>query len=196
MCTSDLCNDNDYGTLNGEKNRLTRPRVDQQNLLVDLAEPFRRSDVAGEIENDHTNFNRVVSASDTSSNDTSSILLLYPFSNKIHTLPSHTLLSISNNQTTSIETMSVDTPVKPLGTQNDLSNKDLETPREEAFLEDLEEDDEIFYDDLAFDVEAETLESLTPKSRVPRQTQSQGDHTSIFYKKIEYINATIMLYTL
>ena len=183
MCTSDLCNDNDYGTPNEETNRLTRPRVDQQNLLVDLSETFRRSDDAGEIENDHTNFNRVVSASDTSSNDTSSILLLYPFSKKIHTFPSHTLLSISNNQTTSIETMSVDTPVKPLGTQNDLSNKDLETPREEAFLEDLEQDDEIFYDDLAFDVEAEKLESLTPKSRVPRQTQSQGDHTRIFVQK-------------
>lgn len=173
MCTSGLCNDNDYDihTERPTNNLLRKQFGQQQHLSSSIAE--------GEIGNNYTNVVNNDSTPDRSSkHSTPSILFLHPlFSKKQHTLPSHqtNLSLITNTQNNSIETLYVDTPVKALGTQNDMLNKDLGTPREEAFLDEIEEDDSPF-EDLSFqayDEDVDHLDSIVPKHRVPRQAQGE-----------------------
>ena len=176
MCTSHLCNDNDYDITQDSSKLLLRKQIGQQQILSStIAE--------GEIENSYTNDINNESPSDISSKlSTSLLLFLNPFPPKQHTLPSKTHPSTTNAQNTSIETSFVDTSIKALGTQNDFLDKHSETPREEALFDRIEEDHSIF-EDLSFESEEDedVLDSILPKHRVPRQAQGEKSHINILF---------------
>ena len=187
MCTTSLCNDNDYNGLTERPNQFLRKQLGPQRL------PFN-SVAEGEIENNYTNVNTgnnestpgILQSSKHNYTTTTPLLFLHPFSHKQNNvLPSNhhpsLPLSINNTQNNiSIEPLYVDTSVKALDTQNVMiNNHELPvTPRDEALLNKIEEEfDDTMFDEIEFenDEEQDTeLNSIAPKHRVPRQ--AQGEH--------------------
>ena len=178
MCTTSLCNDNDYNVLSERPNQFLRKQLGPQRL------PFN-SVAQGEIENNYTNTtgNNESTPGQSNKHNSTSILVLQPFSHKQNiTLPSHPALplSIINTQNnTSIETLYVDTTVKDLETQNVMLNHNElpETPREEALLDKFEEEEEQIFEDFLFeDSDQDEIEpnSTVSKHRVPRQAQGEN----------------------
>ena len=188
MCTTSLCNDNDYNVLTERPNQFLRKQLGPQRL------PF--SSVAeGEIENNYTNVYTgnnestpgVLQSSKHNSTTTTPLLFLHPLSHKQNIPSNHhpsLPLSINNTQNNiSIEPLYVDTSVKALDTQNVmLNNHELPvTPRDEAFLDNIEEEEEEFDDTIFDEIEFENYEdediqpnSSVSKHRVPRQAQGEN----------------------
>ena len=185
MCTSDLCNDNDYQLPNERPTRLQRKQIGQAQELISTV-------VEGEIDHNLSVLDRAASTSDSSSRKNSStILSLFPIPSTNTTNTSFPSLSLPNSsfhplsnhsKPLIIETISVDTSVKDLGMTNDLHNSGAETPREDAFLETVRDEEDELLEDLAFpslNVDADDIQSLMPKHRIPRQARPQGEQTHI-----------------
>ena len=187
MCTTSLCNDNDYNVLTERPNQFLRKQLGPQRL------PFN-SVAEGEIENNYTKVYTgnneptpgFLQSSKHNSTTTTPLLFLHPLSHKQNiALPSNHRpslpLSINNTQNNiSIESLYVDTSVKALDTQNVmLNNHELPvTPRDEALLDKIEEEfDDTIFDEIAFENdEEEDIEpnSIVSKHRVPRQAQGEN----------------------
>ena len=187
MCTSNLCNDNDYDIQTQGSSKFLRKQIGQQQILSStIAE--------GEIENNYTKVYTgnnestpgFLQSSKHNSTTTTPLLFLHPLSHKQNiALPSNhhpsLPLSINNTQNNiSIESLYVDTSVKALDTQNVmLNNHELPvTPRDEALLDKIEEEfDDTIFDEIAFENdEEEDIEpnSIVSKHRVPRQAQGEN----------------------
>ena len=194
MCTTSLCNDNDYNALRERPNNFLRKQLGPQRLPFD-------SVAQGEIENSFTK-NSIITGVNASTPGQSSkhisatsIIFLHPdtlSSQKQNiSLPSPKILplSIINNTTSqqnktnvSTDTLYVDNSVTDLDTQHAMpTHHELPvTPRDEAIYDDIDGEEEEIFDDIwnEEDTEEDEIESdsLIPKNRVPRQTQGETSY--------------------
>ena len=194
MCTTSLCNDNDYNALRERPNNFLRKQLGPQRLPFD-------SVAQGEIENNFTK-NSIITGVNASTPGQSSkhisatsIIFLHPdtLSSQIQniSLPSPKILplSIINNTTSqqnktnvSTDTLYVDNSVTDLDTPHAMpTHHELPvTPRDEAIYDDIDGEEEEIFDDIwnEEDTEEDEIESdsLIPKHRVPRQTQGETSY--------------------
>ena len=190
MCTTSLCNDQDYNVLRERPNQFVRKQLGPQRLPFD-------SVGQGEIENNYTNTITGVNISTPgqSSKHISATTILFlhpePFSSQKQniSLPSPKIFPISiintttiqqNNTNYSTDTLYVDNSVTDLDTQHAMpTHHELPvTPRAEAIFDEIEEEDDPIFEDIPFDEvidEEDEVDpnSIVPKHRVPRQAQGE-----------------------
>ena len=189
MCTSSLCNDNDFNGFSESPNQFLRKQLGPQRLTFNSV-PDQGEIIANTIPYTNNESGNNVSTSDSNiSRNSTSILFLHPFTHKTsNTAPIPSLShpnSISINDTsknTSIEFLYVDTTtVKALDTPNETLNPKLqETPREEDLFNGTEEkyDNTSFFGKSSFQEDELSKElggndSSIPKHRVPRQAKGE-----------------------
>ena len=191
MCTTSLCNDNDYNALRERPNNFLRKQLGPQRLPFD-------SVAQGEIENNFTK-NSIITGVNASTPGQSSkhisatsIIFLHPDTlsspkqNISLTSPKILPLSIINITTSqqnktnfSTDTLYVDNSVTDLDTTHAMpTHHELPvTPRDEAINDDIDVEEETTFDDIwsEEDTEEDDFEpnSLVPKRRVPRQAQGE-----------------------
>ena len=194
MCTTSLCNDNDYNALRERPNNFLRKQLGPQRLPFD-------SVAQGEIENNFTK-NSIITGVNASTPGQSSkhisatsIIFLHPDTlsspktNISLTFPKILPLSIINITTSqqnktnvSTDTLYVDNSVTDLDTPHAMpTHHELPvTPRDEAINDDIDGEEETALDDIwnEEDSEEDDIESnsLVPKRRVPRQTQGETSY--------------------
>ena len=194
MCTTSLCNDNDYNALRERPNNFLRKQLGPQRLPFD-------SVAQGEIENNFTK-NSIITGVNASTPGQSSkhisatsIIFLHPDTlsspeqNISLTSPKILPLSIINITTSqqnktnvSTDTLYVDNSVTDLDTPHAMpTHHELPvTPRDEAINDDIDGEEETALDDFwnEEDTEEDDTESnsLAPKRRVPRQTQGETSY--------------------
>ena len=187
MCTSSLCNDNDFNGFSESPNQFLRKQLGPQRLTFNSVSD-QGEIIANTIPYTNNESGNNVSTSDSNiSRNSTSFLFLHPFTHKNNnTAPIPSLShpnSISINDTsknTSIEFLYVDTTtVKDLDTPNEiLSSEFQETPREEDLLENEKDDPTPFFGELSFqeDILSKELggnDSSIAKHRVPRQAKGE-----------------------
>ena len=189
MCTSSLCNDNDFNGFSESPNQFLRKQLGPQRLTFNSVSD-QGEIIANTIPYTNNESGNNVSTSDSNiSRNSTSILFLHPFTHKTsNTAPIPSLShpnSISINDTsknTSIEFLYVDTTtVKALDTPNETLNPKLqETPREEDLLNGTEEKDDntSFFGKSSFQEDELSKElggndSSIAKHRVPRQAKGE-----------------------
>ena len=194
MCTTSLCNDNDYNALRERPNNFLRKQLGPQRLPFD-------SVAQGEIENNFTK-NSIITGVNASTPGQSSkhisatsIIFLHPDTlsspkqNISLTSPKILPLSIINITTSqqnktnfSTDTLYVDNSVTDLDTTHAMpTHHELPvTPRDEAINDDIDGEEETVLDVIwnEEDTEEDDIESnsLVPKRRVPRQTQGETSY--------------------
>ena len=198
MCTTSLCNDNDYNALRERPNNFLRKQLGPQRLPFD-------SVAQGEIENNFTKYSIITGVNASTPGQSSkhisatSIIFLHPDTlsspkqNISLTSPKILPLSIINITTSqqnktnfSTDTLYVDNSVTDLDTTHAMpTHHELPvTPRDEAINDDIDGEEETTFDDIwsEEDTEGDTEEddiepnSLVPKRRVPRQTQGETSY--------------------
>ena len=187
MCTSSLCNDNDFNGFSESPNQFLRKQLGPQRLTFNSVSD-QGEIIANTIPYTNNESGNNVSTSDSNiSRNSTSFLFLHPFTHKNNnTAPIPSLShpnSISINDTsknTSIEFLYVDTTtVKDLDTPNEILNPEFqETPREEDLLENEKDDPAPFFDGLLFQEDKLSKElggndSSIAKHRVPRQAKGE-----------------------
>ena len=187
MCTSSLCNDNDFNGFSESPNQFLRKQLGPQRLTFNSVSD-QGEIIANTIPYTNNESGNNVSTSDSNiSRNSTSFLFLHPFTHKNNnTAPIPSLShpnSISINDTsknTSIEFLYVDTTtVKDLDTPNEILNPEFEeTPREEDLLENEKEEPTPFFDELLFQEDNLSKElggndSSIAKHRVPRQAKGE-----------------------
>ena len=191
MCTTSLCNDNDYNALRERPNNFLRKQLGPQRLPFD-------SVAQGEIENNFTK-NSIITGVNASTPGQSSkhisatsIIFLHPDTlsspkqNISLTSPKILPLSIINITTSqqnktnfSTDTLYVDNSVTDLDTTHAMpTHHELPvTPRDEAINDDIDGEEETALDDIWNEEDTEEVDmesnSLLPKRRVPRQAQGE-----------------------
>ena len=193
MCTNNLCNNNEYG----------RPRQFLRKQLGPQRLPFN-SVAEGEIEHGYKNrsttgINESIPGQSSNISSTSILFLQPPFphqkqkeslSETRFPTPFSIINTQKNNNNVSIDTLYVDTSVKALDTQHIIPNNELPvTPREEASLDNIDEDDNALFEDIVLENEEEDyLNSTAPKHRVPRQAQGENQYIiHIFYIGVKHL---------
>ena len=187
MCTSSLCNDNDFNGFSESPNQFLRKQLGPQRLTFNSVSD-QGEIIANTIPYTNNESGNNVSTSDSNiSRNSTSFLFLHPFTHKNNnTAPIPSLShpnSISINDTsknTSIEFLYVDTTtVKDLDTPNEILNPEFqETPREEDLLENEKDEPTPFFDELSFQEDNFSKElggndSSIAKHRVPRQAKGE-----------------------
>ena len=187
MCTSSLCNDNDFNGFSESPNQFLRKQLGPQRLTFNSVSD-QGEIIANTIPYTNNESGNNVSTSDSNiSRNSTSFLFLHPFTHKNNnTAPIPSLShpnSISINDTsknTSIEFLYVDTTtVKDLDTPNEILNPEFqETPREEDLLENEKDEHTPFFDELLFQEDKLSKElsgndSSIAKHRVPRQAKGE-----------------------
>ena len=187
MCTSSLCNDNDFNGFSESPNQFLRKQLGPQRLTFNSVSD-QGEIIANTIPYTNNESGNNVSTSDSNiSRNSTSFLFLHPFTHKNNnTAPIPSLShpnSISINDTsknTSIEFLYVDTTtVKALDTPNETLNPEFqETPREEDLLENEKDEPTPFFDELLFQEDNLSKElggngSSIAKHRVPRQAKGE-----------------------
>ena len=194
MCTTSLCNDNDYNALRERPNNFLRKQLGPQRLPFD-------SVAQGEIENNFTKYSIITGVNASTPGQSSkhisatSIIFLHPDTlsspkqNISLTSPKSLPLSIINITTSqqnktnvSTDTLYVDNSVTDLDTPHAMpTHHELPvTPRDEAINDDIDGEEETVLDVIwnEEDTEEDDIESnsLVPKRRVPRQTQGETSY--------------------
>ena len=187
MCTSSLCNDNDFNGFSESPNQFLRKQLGPQRLTFNSVSD-QGEIIANTLPYTNNESGNNVSTSDSNiSRNSTSFLFLHPFTHKNNnTAPIPSLShpnSISINDTsknTSIEFLYVDTTtVKDLDTPNEILNPEFqETPREEDLLENEKDEPTPFFDELLFQEDNLSKElggndSSIAKHRVPRQAKGE-----------------------
>ena len=187
MCTSSLCNDNDFNGFSESPNQFLRKQLGPQRLTFNSVSD-QGEIIANTIPYTNNESGNNVSTSDSNiSRNSTSFLFLHPFTHKNNnTAPIPSLShpnSISINDTsknTSIEFLYVDTTtVKDLDTPNEILNPEFqETPREEDLIENEKDESTPFFDELLFQEDKLSKElggndSSIAKHRVPRQAKGE-----------------------
>ena len=187
MCTSSLCNDNDFNGFSESPNQFLRKQLGPQRLTFNSVSD-QGEIIANTIPYTNNESGNNVSTSDSNiSRNSTSFLFLHPFTHENNnTAPIPSLshpISLSINDTsknTSIEFLYVDTTtVKDLDTPNEILNPEFqETPREEDLLENEKDEPTPFFDELLFQEDNLSKElggndSSIAKHRVPRQAKGE-----------------------
>ena len=187
MCTSSLCNDNDFNGFSESPNQFLRKQLGPQRLTFNSVSD-QGEIIANTLPYTNNESGNNVSTSDSNiSRNSTSFLFLHPFTHKNNnTAPIPSLShpnSISINDTsknTSIEFLYVDTTtVKALDTPNEIPNPELQvTPREEDLLENEKDEhtpfiDEVLFQDSKLSKELGGNDSSIAKHRVPRQAKGE-----------------------
>ena len=187
MCTSSLCNDNDFNGFSESPNQFLRKQLGPQRLTFNSVSD-QGEIIANTLPYTNNESGNNVSTSDSNiSRNSTSFLFLHPFTHKNNnTAPIPSLShpnSISINDTsknTSIEFLYVDTTtVKDLDTPNEILNPEFqETPREEDLIENEKDESTPFFDELLFQEDKLSKElggndSSIAKHRVPRQAKGE-----------------------
>ena len=187
MCTSSLCNDNDFNGFSESPNQFLRKQLGPQRLTFNSVSD-QGEIIANTLPYTNNESGNNVSTSDSNiSRNSTSFLFLHPFTHKNNnTAPIPSLShpnSISINDTsknTSIEFLYVDTTtVKALDTPNETLNPEFhETPREEDLLENKKDEHTSFFDESLFQEDNLSKElggndSSIAKHRVPRQAKGE-----------------------
>ena len=194
MCTTSLCNDNDYNALRERPNNFLRKQLGPQRLPFD-------SVAQGEIENNITKYSIITGVNASTPGQSSkhisatSIIFLHPDTlpspkqNISLTSPKILPLSIINITTSqqnktnvSTDTLYVDNSVTDLDTPHAMpTHHELPvTPRDEAINDDIDGEEDTTFDDIWSEEDTEdddiVSNSLVPKRRVPRQTQGETSY--------------------
>ena len=187
MCTSSLCNDNDFNGFSESPNQFLRKQLGPQRLTFNSVSD-QGEIIANTIPYTNNESGNNVSTSDSNiSRNSTSFLFLHPFTHENNnTAPIPSLshpISLSINDTsknTSIEFLYVDTTtVKDLDTPNEILNPEFqETPREEDLIENEKDESTPFFDELLFQEDKFSKElggndSSIAKHRVPRQAKGE-----------------------
>ena len=187
MCTSSLCNDNDFNGFSEIPNQFLRKQLGPQRLTFNSVSD-QGEIIANTIPYTNNESGNNVSTSDSNiSRNSTSILFLHPFTHKnnntapIPSLSHPNSLSINDtSKNTSIEFLYVDTTtVKALDTPNEIANPEFqETPREEDLLDNKKDEHTPFFDELLFQEDKLSKElggndSSIAKHRVPRQAKGE-----------------------
>lgn len=187
MCTSSLCNDNDFNGFSESPNQFLRKQLGPQRLTFNSVSD-QGEIIANTIPYTNNESGNNVSTSDSNiSRNSTSFLFLHPFTHKnnntapIPSLSHPNSLSINDtSKNTSIEFLYVDTTtVKDLDTPNEILNPEFqETPREEDLLENEKDEHTPFFDELLFQEDNLSKElggndSSIAKHRVPRQAKGE-----------------------
>ena len=187
MCTSSLCNDNDFNGFSESPNQFLRKQLGPQRLTFNSVSD-QGEIIANTIPYTNNESGNNVSTSDSNiSRNSTSFLFLHPFTHKnnnttpIPSLSHPNSLSINDtSKNTSIEFLYVDTTtVKDLDTPNEILNPEFqETPREEDLLENEKDEPTPFFDELLFQEDKLGKElggndSSIAKHRVPRQAKGE-----------------------
>ena len=187
MCTSSLCNDNDFNGFSESPNQFLRKQLGPQRLTFNSVSD-QGEIIANTIPYTNNESGNNVSTSDSNiSRNSTSFLFLHPFTNEnnntapIPSLSHPNSLSINDtSKNTSIEFLYVDTTtVKDLDTPNEILNPESqETPREEDLLENKKDEHTPFFDELLFQEDKLSKElggndSSIAKHRVPRQAKGE-----------------------
>ena len=187
MCTSSLCNDNDFNGFSESPNQFLRKQLGPQRLTFNSVSD-QGEIIANTLPYTNNESGNNVSTSDSNiSRNSTSFLFLHPFTHENNnTAPIPSLShpnSISINDTsknTSIEFLYVDTTtVKALDTPNETLNPEFqETPREEDLLENKKDEHTSFFDESLFQEDNLSKElggndSSIAKHRVPRQAKGE-----------------------
>ena len=187
MCTSSLCNDNDFNGLSESPNQFLRKQLGPQRLTFNSVSD-QGEIIANTIPYTNNESGNNVSTSDSNiSRNSTSFLFLHPFTHKnnntapIPSLSHPNSLSINDtSKNTSIEFLYVDTTtVKALDTPNETLNPEFhETPREEDLLENKKDEHTSFFDESLFQEDNLSKElggndSSIAKHRVPRQAKGE-----------------------
>ena len=187
MCTSSLCNDNDFNGFSESPNQFLRKQLGPQRLTFNSVSD-QGEIIANNIPYTNNESGNNVSTSDSNiSRNSTSFLFLHPFTHKnnntapIPSLSHPNSLSINDtSKNTSIEFLYVDTTtVKDLDTPNEILNPEFqETPREEDLLENEKDEHTPFFDELLFQEDKLSKElggndSSIAKHRVPRQAKGE-----------------------
>ena len=187
MCTSSLCNDNDFNGFSEIPNQFLRKQLGPQRLTFNSVSD-QGEIIANTIPYTNNEYGNNVSTSDSNiSRNSTSFLFLHHFTHKNNnTAPTPPLShpnSLSINDTsknTSIEFLYVDTTtVKALDTPNEIANPEFqETPREEDLLDNKKDEHTPFFDELLFQEDKLSKElggndSSIAKHRVPRQAKGE-----------------------
>ena len=187
MCTSSLCNDNDFNGFSESPNQFLRKQLGPQRLTFNSVSD-QGEIIANTIPYTNNESGNNVSTSDSNiSRNSTSFLFLHPFTHKnnntapIPSLSHPNSLSINDtSKNTSIEFLYVDTTtVKALDTPNEILNPEFqETPREEDLLENEKDEHTSFFDESLFQEDNLSKElggndSSIAKHRVPRQAKGE-----------------------
>ena len=187
MCTSSLCNDNDFNGFSESPNQFLRKQLGPQRLTFNSVSD-QGEIIANTLPYTNNESGNNVSTSDSNiSRNSTSFLFLHPFTHEnnntapIPSLSHPNSLSINDtSKNTSIEFLYVDTTtVKDLDTPNEILNPEFqETPREEDLLENEKDEPTPFFDELLFQEdnlskELGGNESSIAKHRVPRQAKGE-----------------------
>ena len=187
MCTSSLCNDNDFNGFSESPNQFLRKQLGPQRLTFNSVSD-QGEIIANTIPYTNNESGNNVSTSDSNiSRNSTSFLFLHPFTHKnnntapIPSLSHPNSLSINDtSKNTSIEFLYVDTTtVKDLDTPNEILNPEFqETPREEDLIENEKDESTPFFDELLFQEDNLSKElggndSSIAKHRVPRQAKGE-----------------------
>ena len=187
MCTSSLCNDNDFNGFSESPNQFLRKQLGPQRLTFNSVSD-QGEIIANNIPYTNNESGNNVSTSDSNiSRNSTSFLFLHPFTHKnnntapIPSLSHPNSLSINDtSKNTSIEFLYVDTTtVKALDTPNETLNPEFqETPREEDLLENKKDEHTSFFDESLFQEDNLSKElggndSSIAKHRVPRQAKGE-----------------------
>ena len=187
MCTSSLCNDNDFNGFSESPNQFLRKQLGPQRLTFNSVSD-QGEIIANTIPYTNNESGNNVSTSDSNiSRNSTSFLFLHPFTHKnnntapIPSLSHPNSLSINDtSKNTSIEFLYVDTTtVKALDTPNETLNPEFqETPREEDLLENKKDEHTSFFDESLFQEDNLSKElggnnSSIAKHRVPRQAKGE-----------------------
>ena len=187
MCTSSLCNDNDFNGFSESPNQFLRKQLGPQRLTFNSVSD-QGEIIANTIPYTNNESGNNVSTSDSNiSRNSTSFLFLHPFTHKnnntapIPSLSHPNSLSINDtSKNTSIEFLYVDTTsVKALDTPNETLNPEFkETPREEDLLENEKDDPAPVFNELSFQEDKLSKElggndSNIAKHRVPRQAKGE-----------------------
>ena len=187
MCTSSLCNDNDFNGFSESPNQFLRKQLGPQRLTFNSVSD-QGEIIANTIPYTNNESGNNVSTSDSNiSRNSTSFLFLHPFTNEnnntapIPSLSHPNSLSINDtSKNTSIEFLYVDTTtVKDLDTPNEILNPEFqETPREEDLIENEKDESTPFFDELLFQEDNLSKElggndSSIAKHRVPRQAKGE-----------------------
>ena len=187
MCTSSLCNDNDFNGFSESPNQFLRKQLGPQRLTFNSVSD-QGEIIANTLPYTNNESGNNVSTSDSNiSRNSTSFLFLHPFTHKnnntapIPSLSHPTPLSINDtSKNTSIEFLYVDTTtVKALDTPNETLNPEFqETPREEDLLENKKDEHTSFFDESLFQEDNLSKElggndSSIAKHRVPRQAKGE-----------------------
>ena len=187
MCTSSLCNDNDFNGFSESPNQFLRKQLGPQRLTFNSVSD-QGEIIANTIPYTNNESGNNVSTSDSNiSRNSTSFLFLHPFTHKnnntapIPSLSHPNSLSINDtSKNTSIEFLYVDTTtVKALDTPNETLNPEFqETPREEDLLENKKDEHTSFFDESLFQEDNLSKElggndSSIARHRVPRQAKGE-----------------------